>query len=72
MRSRCRDEFEVDVKRLRNRRRDSTHMRTRRVEVHTHKQIDAKWKHALRYVLFMFALTTSPPSISLAQYSFTH
>ena len=39
---------------------------------HAHKQMDAKWKHAAISVLYMFAVITSLPSVSLAQYSSTN
>ena len=73
MRSRCQDECEADVKATaKPMSRRHSHAHTPNGSTHAHKQIDAKWKHAVRIVLSMFALITSFPSISLAQYSFTH
>ena len=73
MRSRCQDECEADVKATaKPMSRRHPHAHTPNGSTHAHKQIDAKWKHAVRYVLSMFALITSLPSISLAQYSATY
>ena len=73
MRSRCQDACEADVKATaKPTSRSHSHAHTPNGSTHAHKHLDAKWKHAVRYVLSMFALLTSPPSISLAQYSFTH
>ena len=72
MRSRCQDECEADVKATaKPMSRRHAHAQTPNESTHAHKQIDAKWKHAVRYVSSMFALITCPPSISLAQYSIT-
>ena len=72
-RSRCQDECEADVKataKPMSRRHPPAH--TPNGRTHAHKQIDAKWKHGVRYALSMFALITSLPFSSLAQYNFTH
>ena len=71
--SRCQDECEADVKATaKPMSRRLSHAHTPNGSTHAHKQIDAKWKHAVRYVLSMFALITSLPSISLAQYRVTY
>ena len=70
--SRCQDECEADVRApAKPVSRMRPHAHTPNGSTHAHKQTDAKWKHAVRYVLCMFALITSLTSISLAQYRVT-
>ena len=73
MRSRCQDECEADVKATATpMSRRHSHVHTSNGYTHARKQLDTKWKHAVRYVLSMFALITSLHYLSLAQYSSTH
>ena len=71
--SRCQDECEADVRALaKPMLRMHSHAHTPNGSTHAHKKVDAKWKHSVRYLLPMFVLITSLPSISLAQYSATY
>ena len=72
IRSRCQDECEADVTATaKPMSRKHSHAHAPNGSTHANKQIDAKWKHAVRYVLSMFALITSPPPISSVQCSIT-
>ena len=72
MQSRCQDECEADVNAtVKPMSRRHPHAHSPNESTHGHKQIDAKWKHAVRYVLLLLTMITSLPSISLAQYSIT-
>ena len=64
-RSRWQSECEADAKATaKPMSRRYSHAHTSNGSTHAHKQIDAKWKQAVRYVLSLFALITSLPSIS--------
>ena len=81
MRSRCQDECEADIKTTRSRCQEKCEADVKKAltdrhlhaqtstpdgSTHTHKRIDARWKHADKYFPSMFAVITSIPSISLA------
>ena len=73
MRSRSQDECKADVTAtVKPMPRRHSHAHTLNGSKHEHKHIDAKWKHTVRHVLSLFAVITSPPSISIAHDSITH